>query len=126
VVPLTSLPGDLSGDTPLFSWITPDMCHDEHSCDVSVGDVWLQQTVGMITASKSWTANGVLFIVWDEDDGSADNRVLSLVVAPHQSHRVSNQPYTHYSLLATIEDLLGVGRLGQARGAKAMADLVQT
>jgi phosphatidylinositol-3-phosphatase len=125
VVPLTSLAGDLSGNTPLFSWITPDMCHDEHSCDVSVGDAWLQQTVGMITASKAWTANGVLFIVWDEDDGSADNRVLSLVVAPHQSHRMSNQPYTHYSLLATIEDLLGVGRLGQARGAKAMADLVQ-
>jgi hypothetical protein len=28
--------------------------------------------------------------------------------------------------LATIEDLLGVGRLGQAAGAKAMSDLVQT
>jgi phosphatidylinositol-3-phosphatase len=126
VVPLTSLAADLTGNTPLFSWITPDMCHDEHNCDVSVGDDWLRQTVGAITQSKAWTANGVLFIVWDEDDGSADNRVLSLVVAPHQSHRVSNQPYTHYSLLATIEDLLGVGRLGQAAGAKAMSDLVQT
>jgi acid phosphatase len=79
----------------------------------------------MITASKAWTANGVLFIVWDEDDGSAANRVLSLVVAPHQSHRVSRQPYTHYSLLATIEDNFGVARLGQAAGAKAMTDLVQ-
>jgi phosphatidylinositol-3-phosphatase len=124
VVSLTSLAADLSGNTPLFSWITPDMCHDEHSCDVSVGDAWLQQTVGLITASQAWTANGVLFIVWDEDDGSAENRVLSLVVAPHQGHRVSNQPYSHYSLLATMEDLLGVGRLGQAAGAKAMSDLV--
>ncbi len=126
VVPLTSLAADLTGNTPLFSWITPDMCHDEHSCNVSVGDDWLRQTVGTITQSKAWTANGVLFIVWDEDDGGAGNRVLSLVVAPHQSHRVSNQPYTHYSLLATVEDLLGVGRLGQASGAKAMSDLVQT
>jgi hypothetical protein len=126
VVPLTSLSADLSGNTPLFSWITPDMCHDEHSCDVSVGDSWLRQTVGMITKSNAWTANGVLFIVWDEDDGSAENRVLSLVVAPHQGHHVSHQPYTHYSLLATIEDLLGVGRLGKAAGAKAMTDLVQT
>jgi phosphatidylinositol-3-phosphatase len=125
VVPLTSLAADLSGNTPLFTWITPDMCHDEHSCDVAVGDAWLQQTVGMITASRAWAANGVLFIVWDEDDGSAGNRVLSLVVAPHQRHRASSQPYTHYSLLATIEDLLGVGRLGQARGAKSMTDLVQ-
>ena len=67
VVPLTSLAADLTGNTPLFSWITPDMCHDEHSCNVSVGDDWLRQTVGTITQSKAWTANGVLFIVWDED-----------------------------------------------------------
>jgi acid phosphatase len=125
VVPLTSLAADLNGNTPLFSWITPDMCHDEHSCDVSVGDEWLRQTVGMITASKAWTSGGVLFVVWDEDDGSADNRVLSLVVAPKQTHRVSNKPYTHYSLLATIEDLLGVGRLGHAAGANPMSDLLR-
>ena len=124
VVPLTSLAADLNGKTPIFSWITPDMCHDEHSCSVSVGDDWLRQTVGMITASKAWTSGGVLFVVWDEDDGSADNRVLSLVVAPSQSHRVSNEPYTHYSLLATIEDVLGVGRLGKAVGAMPMTDLV--
>ncbi|MHB8589509.1 MAG: alkaline phosphatase family protein [Candidatus Dormibacteraceae bacterium] len=124
VVPLTSLAADLSGKAPLFTWITPDMCHDEHSCDVSAGDSRLRQTVGMIITSKAWSANGVLFVVWDEDDGSADNRVLSLVVTPHQGHHVSHQSYNHYSLLATIEDLLGVGRLGQAAGAKAMTDLV--
>jgi phospholipase C len=124
VVPLTALAADLNGSTPLFSWITPDMCHDEHSCSVSVGDDWLRQAVGMIIGSRAWTEGGVLFVVWDEDDGSADNRVLSLVVAPNQSHRVSHQQYTHYSLLATIEDLLGVGRLGKAVGATAMSDLV--
>ena len=124
VVPLTSLAADLSGHAPLFSWITPDMCHDGHSCAVSVGDDWLRQTVGMITRSLAWTSGGVLFVVWDEDDGSAGNRVLSLVVAPNQSHLVSRRPYTHYSLLATIEDLLGVGRLGNAAQARPMADLV--
>jgi hypothetical protein len=124
VVPLTSLAADLNGATPLFSWITPDMCHDEHSCDVSVGDDWLRQTVGMITASNAWTSGGVLFVVWDEDDGSAGNRVLALVIAPHVGHRLSTEAYTHYSLLATFEDLLGVGRLAQAAGAKAMTDLV--
>jgi hypothetical protein len=80
--------------------------------------------VGIITMTKAWSDNGVLFITWDEDDGSADNKVLTLVISPHQGHKVSNQPYTHYSLLATIEDVLGVGRLGSAAGAKAMTDLV--
>lgn len=96
----------------------------QHDCSVSAGDDWLRQTVGMITQSKAWTANGLLFVAWDEDDGGTQNRVLSLVVAPHQSQKVSNQAYTHYSLLATIENTFGVGRLGQAAGARTMTDLI--
>ncbi|TME04303.1 MAG: hypothetical protein E6I61_13220 [Chloroflexi bacterium] len=125
VVPLTALSGDLAGSTPRFTWITPDRCHDTHDCRVSVGDDWLRQEVGMITASAAWKSNGVLFITWDEDDGSADNRVLTLVVAPGMGHKSSQKNYTHYSLLATIEDLLGVGRLGEAANATPMTDLIQ-
>jgi hypothetical protein len=124
VVPLTELSGDLANNTPLFTWITPDMCHDEHSCPVSAGDDWLRQTVPMITGSAAWKANGVLFITWDEDDGSADNRVLTLVIRPGIGHQVSQAEYNHYSLLATIEDTLGVGRLGEAKNARPMRDLV--
>jgi hypothetical protein len=125
VVPLTSLAADLDGPkAPLFSWISPDACHDQHDCGLSVGDDWLRQTVGTITQSKAWAANGVLFITWDEDDGATENKVLTLVIAPHQSHKVSSKPYTHYSLLATVEDLLGAGRLGNAAQAKPMTDLV--
>jgi hypothetical protein len=124
VVPLTSLDADLSGNTPRFTWITPDMCHDEHSCAVQVGDEWLRQVVGKIMASKAWAAGGVLFITWDEDDGSQDNSVLTLVVTPHGTHKVSSRPYTHYSLLASVEDVLGVGRLGNAAQAVPMSDLI--
>ena len=123
VVPLTKLASDLGASTPRFVWITPDMCHDTHNCRVSVGDSWLEQEVGQITASAAWKSGGVLFITWDEDDGSADNQVLTLVVAQGVGHRTSSKRYTHYSLLATVEDLLGVGRLGQAAGAAAMTDL---
>jgi phosphatidylinositol-3-phosphatase len=126
VVPLTSLDADLNGNTPRFSWITPDMCHDEHSCAVQVGDAWLRQEVGKIMASNAWSSNGVLIITWDEDDGSQDNRVLTLVVAPHRTHEVSSRPYTHYSLLASVEDLLGVGRLANAAQATPMSDLIPT
>jgi phospholipase C len=124
VVPLTSLAPDLASSAPRFSWITPDRCHDTHDCPVSAGDAWLQQEVPAITASQAWKSNGVLFITWDEDDGSADNHVLTLVIRPGQHHRVSNKLYTHYSLLATIEDLLGVARLANAKQAAPMADLI--
>jgi len=124
VVPLTNLATDLAGSTPRFVWITPDRCHDTHDCSVAAGDAWLRQEVGMIMASPAWQSGGVLFVTWDEDDGSTDNRVLTLVVAPGSGHRTSSKLYTHYSLLATVEDLLGVGRLGQAAGATPMSDLL--
>ena len=125
VVPLTALAGDLTSSTPSFTWITPDRCHDTHDCRVSVGDDWLRQEVRQITTSAAWQKDGVLFITWDEDDGSTDNRVLTFVIAPGLGHRTSQTRYTHYSLLATIEDLLGVGRLGQAASATPMNDLIE-
>jgi phospholipase C len=124
VVPFTSFAGDLAANTPRFSWITPDRCHDTHDCPVATGDDWLQQTMGQITRSAAWTNNGVLFITWDEDDSSASNQVLTLVITPNLGHRASNKQYNHYSLLATIEDLMGVGRLGRAAQAQPMSDLV--
>lgn len=124
VVPLTELSGDLASAAPRFSWITPDRCHDTHDCPVATGDEWLRLEVGAITASDAWKSNGVLFVTWDEDDNGQDNHVLTLVVTTGGHHRVSNRPYTHYSLLATVEDLLGVGRLGSAASAAAMTDLL--
>ena len=124
VGPFESLSSDLAGSTPRFVWITPDRCHDTHDCSVSVGDGWLSQVVPQITSSAAWKKDGVLFVTWDEDDGRADNRVLTLVITPGAGHKTSNRMYTHYSLLATIEDLLGVGRLGQAAQATPMSDLV--
>jgi len=124
VVPLTELSADLAGDTPRFVWITPDRCHDTHDCEVSEGDDWLRGQVGEILASKAWKSGGVLFLTYDEDDSSSDNRVLTVVAAPGTRHATSKRAYDHYSLLATIEDLLGVGRLGKAAGARPMTDLL--
>jgi phosphatidylinositol-3-phosphatase len=124
VVPLTALGDDLAKGAPRFSWITPDDCHNTHDCPVSVGDDWLRETVTLIMASDAWKADGVIFLTWDEDDGTVRNRVLTLAISPGAGHLVSLQPYNHYSLLATIEDLMGVGRLGNAAGAASMQDLL--
>ena len=124
VVPFSDLSQDLKTTATRFSWIGPDTCHDQHDCSTAAGDDWLRQTVGMITSSPAWQADAVLFITWDEDSGSADNQVLTLVLRPDVKHRVSAVSYDHYSLLATIEDILGVPRLANAATAKPMRDLV--
>jgi phospholipase C len=123
VVPLDPLAEDLRKGTPRFLFIKPDLCHDTHDCPASTGDTWLRRWVEMILASPAWQAGGTLFVTWDEGTGS-DNRVATLVVAPTGAGRTSAQPYDHYSLLATMEDLMGLPRLGKAAAARPMTDLL--
>ena len=123
VVPFTQFDTDMAGDVPRFVWITPDLCNDGHDCSTAVADQWLSQTVPKILATSAWQQNGVLFITWDEGEDSA-NHVLTLVIHPNTITHTSPNPYDHYSLLATIEDRLGLPRLGQAVNANAMSDLL--
>jgi len=124
IVNFGQLSSDLAINPPQFLWIGPDMCHDTHDCSLQTGDAWLASTVPQILASDAWKQNGVLFITWDEDDSSSDtNAVSALVIAPNLKAHTSAKLYDHYSMLATIQDLLGVGRLGNASGA-ATIDLV--
>ena len=118
VVPLR-YPLDLSAR---FTFITPDVCNDMHSCPIATGDEWLAKTVGSIVSSSQYRAGGTaLFVVWDESEAAGANRVAAYVVAPSvpRGSRV-DAPFTHYSLLATAEDLLGLPRLGAARTARSM------
>ncbi len=124
VVPLTRLSSDLAGpNTPRFVWITPGLCHDGHDCSTSVADQWLSQAVPQILASDAWKHNGLLVITWDEGEDSA-NHILTLFIQPGAAHLTSSRRYDHYSLLATIEDRFGVPRLGEAKNASPMSDLL--
>jgi hypothetical protein len=124
VVPLTRLDADLAGATPAFTWITPDLCHDGHDCSSRQADDFLSSLVPRILASAAWRDGGLLLITWDEDDGNAANRVATLVVAPALRAHATGAALDHYSLLATVEDRLGLPRLGRARGAATLADVL--
>ena len=124
IVPFTGFAHDMAqADVPRFVWITPGLCNDGHDCSTAVADLYLAHTVPQILASDAWRQGGVLFITWDEGEDSG-NSVLTLVVEPNQNQRASAVAYNHYSLLAAIEDRLGVPRLGSAANASPMQDLV--
>lgn len=124
VVPLSELESDLAGTTPRFVWVTPDLCHDGHDCGPATADRFLSELVPKITASPAWSRGGVLFVTWDEDDGAHDNHVACLVVAPRLAAHTTAVRHDHYSLLATVEDLLGVPRLGASARAQALTELL--
>ncbi|MDE3065516.1 MAG: hypothetical protein KGJ36_07590 [Acidobacteriota bacterium] len=109
---------------PHFIWVTPNLCHDGHDCSTSEAAAWLSGFVARVTASAAYRAGGVLIITWDEGVGSAGGggQVATMVLSPSVAPgtRVA-APLTHYSLLATIEDIFGLSRLAHARGARTFA-----
>ena len=125
VVSFTHFAADMKGEVPRLVWITPGLCHDGHDCSTAVADRWLSRVVPQIMATSAWQDNGVLFITWDEGFGTG-NHVLTLVIHANPMARRSSRSYDHYSMLATIEDRLGLPRLGHAARATPMNDLLAT
>jgi phospholipase C len=123
VVTLDVLDADLARNTPSFVWITPGLCHDGHDCALTEAGIWLEDLVGRIVASPAWRDHGALFVVWDEGDGRSS--VVPLIVAsPDVESRRVDGDYDHYSLLAAIEDEFGLPRLGAAKDARPLTDLL--
>jgi phospholipase C len=123
VVALDALDADLARDTPRFVWITPGLCHDGHDCALGEAGPWLDGLVTRIVASPAWRDHGALFLVWDEGDGRSS--VVPLIVAtPDQQGLRVDGSYDHYSLLAAVEDLFGLPRLGAAKDARPLTDLI--
>jgi len=112
-----------AGTLPRFSFVTPNLCNDMHDCSVATGDAWLQSWVPKITASPSYqSGDTVLVVTWDEDDSSAGNHIPAIVVSPYtRAGTTSGTAFTHYSLLRTTEELLGITTyLGTASTAASM------
>lgn len=134
LVPASVLTRDLADHAlPRFMWLIPDICDDMHSCGTYTGDVYLRGVVPRLLAELG--PSGVLFVTFDE--GSSDlgccgvakgGRILTLVAGPGaRAGARSMVPYDHYSLLRTIEDLLGLPRIGGAAlpSTRAMTDLLR-
>lgn len=117
---------------PAFSFVTPNACHDMHSCSTSTGDAWLKTWVPIIQDSAAYQSGQlVVFITWDEGEGAdkvaaehcwnsthANTSlypscwVATLVLSPHTKPGTRSASYfNHLGLLGTAEDLLGLPRL---------------
>lgn len=115
-----------------FTFVTPNLCHDMHSCpstgddegaQTRAGDSWLSTWLPNLLNSPQYTSGSTaIFITWDEDDPTASQHIATLVLSPYTPvGTVSGRSFTHYSLLRTTEDLLGIRRhLGRAVSSPSM------
>ncbi len=133
--PYSELADDLSSGTIAdYNFITPDTCDDMHdyfgcATDDSVknGDDWLSKALPPILDSDAYKAGGIVFITWDEGEGS-DGPIGMIVLSPDAKVGYSNDiPYTHSSTLRTLEEIFGVQPfLGDAANATDLSDLFTT
>ena len=147
-VPISALTTDLAtGHLPRFAFIAADNAHNMHNNPVSSavanGDAWLRVTLSQIVASGTYRAGRTaVFVTWDEGNGPKSStvnyqgencldpvkaasdvscHVATLVIAP--SVRPGLKPttfFSHYSLLRTTEEMLGLPLLGRATTAASM------
>jgi phosphatidylinositol-3-phosphatase len=122
---------------PQVSFVAPNICDDEHGIPsgsydpyqncvknsaalLQRGDTWLQSHV------SAWTAAGAdVLITWDEGGNGAGvngtsgggGQVAALLTGPDVTPGQDSTQYSHYSVLAGIEELYGLPRLASAANA---------
>lgn len=109
---------------PRFVWVTPNLCDDGHNCPPAEAAAWLDGFVSLVVHSSAWQKRGVLFVTWDESEsgGAMGGKVLTLVISPLVRKGLAvGTYYTHYSMLATIEDAYDLPLLENARHARPLA-----
>ena len=140
-----------SGNVPNFSFIAPNQCNDQHGrgndgpfcnfdatdngtpsglneTNILMGDITVQRIVSAIKDSPAWReGQNAIVLLWDENDYTATpNQVLLTVDTNYGAKGVqSNNFYTHFSLLKSLEAGFGLPCLNHAcdAGTNVMSDL---
>ena len=121
VVPFRRLTRDLRrGAVPAYAFVTPNLCNDTHDCGIAHGDRFLSRLVPALRRAVG--PHGYLVLTYDEGSsdagccgGSKGGRIVTIVSGPDvRAGARSPLPVDHYGVLATIEDSLGLPRLGAA------------
>jgi phosphatidylinositol-3-phosphatase len=125
VLPFRRFRSDLAaGRLPTVVFVMPDLHHEMHSGPVRVADAWLHRLVGELRGSPVWRQDTRLVVTFDESnfrdvrsccDGlGRGGRIPTVVAGPRVPEGRDPTPYTHYSLLRSIEVAFGLPFLGHA------------
>lgn len=120
--PFTSFPSNFA-TLPTISIVVPTQANDMHDGTINQADTWTQNNLnGYVQWAK--TNNSLFILTFDEDDGSAGNRIATIFVGDHVVPGVSsNQTINHFNLLGTLQDMYGLSRNNNSIGALAITSV---
>lgn len=117
-----------------------DRCRDGKPGGMARANTWLSKWVPKILASPAFQADGVLIVTFDEAEiggdqadssacctltstpntpqpglnGPGGGKVGAVVLTSVERASTDDTPYSHYSLLCTLEEIFGLPKLGYA------------
>ncbi len=127
-------------------------CLNGQAGGLAAADAFLRKWVPVITSSRAYQQNGLLIITFDEAEGDSTaccgevpgpydlangiqpggtgpggGVVGAVLLSPYiKPGTISSTPYNHYSMLASVEDLFGLPRIGDAAGVTSFGNDVFT
>jgi hypothetical protein len=107
-----------------FTFVAPDRKSNTHDTTIAYGDKWLPGFLpGILDSAEYTSGKTVVMITYDEDEDEDNpaNPITTVVIAPSTTPGTKDATYyTHYSMVRTAEDLLGLPPLGKAARATSM------
>ena len=112
--PMTAFPSNLAA-LPTVSFVIPNLDHDMHDGTIRQADEWLQTHL-LAYADWSTAHNSLLIITTDEDDGSQNNRIVTILAGAHVRPGRYDTPVNHYGVLRTMLASYDLAPFGRAAG----------
>jgi acid phosphatase len=107
---------------PAYSFVAPNLCHDAHSCPLSVADAFLANWLPPLLR----VPHTAVFVLFDEGTSSVGGggRIEAFVAGTAvKRHFVLRRSVDHYTVLRTIEDLFGLPHLGASSSAPPLTGI---
>jgi len=110
-----------TGTLPNVGMVIPNLCNDAHDCPLGTADTWFKGWMTKLFDGPDWKSGHLAVVLTaDEDDKSAGNTVLTVVIHPSQKANMVTSPLTHYSLTRLYEEVAGTRYLFGAASAPSM------
>ncbi len=119
--PFSAFPTDFN-QLPLLSFVVPNVQNDMHDGSVAQGDAWLKTN---LSAYAQWAQqnDSLLVITWDEADLGFTNQIMTIFYGAHIKPGAYSEDITHYTVLRTLEQLLGLPPINEAKNTSFLMDI---
>ncbi|OCK75113.1 phosphoesterase-domain-containing protein [Lepidopterella palustris CBS 459.81] len=109
---------DLNANTlPQWMFITPNMTNDGHDTSVTTAGSWAKGFLTPLLSNSNFMSRTLILLTFDETESyTSNNQVFSILLGdavPASLQGTTNDTaYSHYSIMATVENNWSLGNLG--------------